>query len=197
MLKHLGFGLNLAALGLFFPGILLPMFSLDMSMSVGLAGASSITSDIVNQQLSIIKTVEELWQDERLLVAFLIFFFSVCVPLLKTCVVSIAYFVRNSQLEQKLLGFISAIGKWSMADVFVVAVFLAVLSTNHADTASQQQVSIFGFKLALDISSQTLSNVGQGFYYFVGYCLLSVAATQLALFAARAPKPVAANASAS
>lgn len=68
-----------------------------------------------------------------------------------------------------------------MADVFVIAVFLAVLSTNHAETASNQQIVVFGFKMELLISSQTLSAVGQGFYYFVGYCLLSLLATQISL----------------
>ena len=71
------------------------------------------------------------------------------------------------------------LGKWSMADVFVVAVFLAILSTNHASTESKQQLTIFAFKLDLLVSSETLSNAGVGFYYFTAYCLLSLLGTQL------------------
>ena len=67
-----------------------------------------------------------------------------------------------------------------MADVFVVAVFLAILSTNHADTLSQETLTLFGFTLGIDISTQTLSAVGDGFYYFVGYCLLSLLASHIA-----------------
>ena len=67
-----------------------------------------------------------------------------------------------------------------MADVFVIAVFLAILSTNHAETADSHQLSVFGFKIALDISTQTLSAAGEGFYYFTGYCLLSLLGTHLA-----------------
>jgi len=54
-----------------------------------------------------------------------------------------------------------------------------VLSTNHAETANQQTLSIMGFKLNIMISSETLSSVGHGFYFFTAYCLLSLIGTQL------------------
>jgi len=157
------------------------MFTLEMELTASISGSPTISSELVNQELSIMQTVEELWNDQRILVALLIFAFSVCIPLLKTSLVSIAYFAKKHTIEKRLLNFVGFIGKWSMADVFVVAVFLAVLSTNHAETANQQQIGIMGFKLILDISSQTLSTVGQGFYFFVGYCLISLAGTQVAL----------------
>lgn len=178
MRRHLGFGLTLLALGLFVPGILLPMFNLNMEMAAQL-GSSALQSSLINKELSIMATVEELWLDDRLLVAALIFAFSVCVPLLKTLLVSLAYVFRHRPREQHLIRFVGAIGKWSMADVFVVAVFLAVLSTNHADTAQRQEFNLFGFQFALDVSTQTLSAVGPGFYYFTAYCLVSLLGTQL------------------
>ncbi|WDE08352.1 paraquat-inducible protein A [Thalassomonas viridans] len=176
MKKHLGFVLNIAALALFIPGIILPMFSMSMEMTARLS-ASTLSSDLLNKELSLLATIEELWQDQRLLVAALIFLFSICIPLLKTLLVSLAYFKKNTALEAKTLNFVASIGKWSMADVFVVAVFLAVLSTNHAETANNQQFSILGFKLDLLISSETFSAAGLGFYYFTGYCLLSLLGT--------------------
>jgi uncharacterized paraquat-inducible protein A len=179
MRKHLGFGFNIAALALFFPGILLPMFSLNMEMAANLSG-SQLGTSLVDKELSIMATIEELWQDQRLLVAALIFLFSVGIPLIKSILVSIAYFMKHSRVEKRLLTFVAHIGKWSMADVFVVAVFLAILSTNHADTADSLQLSVFGFKIVLDISTQTLSAAGEGFYYFAGYCLLSLLGTHLA-----------------
>jgi hypothetical protein len=124
-------------------------------------------------------TVKELWNDDRLLVSALIFAFSVLIPILKTALVAVAYWKRNSHLESKIMKFIESIGKWSMADVFVVAIFLAILSTNHASTENVQQLQIFAFKLDIVISSETLSNVGVGFYYFTGYCLLSLIGTQI------------------
>lgn len=184
MKKHLGFGLNIAALGLFFPGIILPMFAMNMEMAA-IFNKSELTSSIVDTELSIIATVEELWADQRLLVAALIFLFSVCIPLIKTSLVSIAYFSKNSLTQNRLLGWVAGIGKWSMADVFVVAIFLAILSTNHAETSESHQFAVFGLKIAFDISTQTLSSAGQGFYYFTAYCILSLFGTQLAYSAAR------------
>lgn len=185
--KHLGFALNIIALGLFFPGILLTMFNFDMEMKAVLSG-SSLTSNLIDKELSIMATVQELWNDQRLLVAGLIFGFSVCIPLLKTLLVTVAYFIKKQQVANRLLNFVSLIGKWSMADVFVVAIFLAILSTNHAETATAQNINVFGFKIALELSTQTLSNVGEGFYYFVTYCFVSLVGTQLTLSSAKSLK---------
>jgi paraquat-inducible protein A len=177
--KHFGFGLNMGALLLFFPGILLPMFALDMEMAATL-GISTLSTSLVNKELSILDTVRELWDDQRILVAALIFIFSICIPLLKTSLILIAYVKKHTRLEARILNFVAHIGKWSMADVFVVAVFLAILSTQHSETADSQQMSLFGFKLMLDVSTETLSAPGLGFYYFSAYCVVSLLGTHLA-----------------
>lgn len=178
MKKHLGFLFNLIAIGLFIPGITLPIFNLAMDVTAKVS-STSLSSDIVNKELSLLGTIQELWQDDRILVAVLIFAFSIAIPVLKTALVSIAYFIKNINLAKRIIGFVSVIGKWSMADVFIVAIFLAVLSTNHAETESRQQLNLFAFKMDVIISSETLSNVGIGFYYFTAYCLLSILGTQL------------------
>lgn len=177
--KHLGFGLSIVALGLFFPGILLPIFALDMEMAATLSSVTLVSS-IVDKELSIMATIQELWNDQRLLVASLIFIFSVCIPVIKTLLVTLAYIRKNTLLEKRLLNLVAHIGKWSMADVFVIAIFMAILSTNHAETSDSSQFSLFGFKLSLDISTQTLSAVGEGFYYFTAYCLVSLLGAHLA-----------------
>jgi len=176
--KKLGFSINLIALFLFFPGILLPMFSLSMSMTAKVSG-TGLSSGLIDKELSLITTIQELFQDDRIFVALLILIFSICIPVLKTILVSIAFIKKEQLIEKKLINFVASIGKWSMADVFVIAIFLAVLSTNHAETSDVQQLIMFGFKVNLDISSETLSFVGQGFYYFTAYCLLSLFGTHL------------------
>ena len=177
MFKHLGFYFNLVALLLFVPGILLPMFSLNMDVTAQIGGPS-LTTELISKELSLIGTIEELWQDERLFVAGLIFVFSIVIPLLKALLVLSAYLTENIHIERSIIDFVGKIGKWSMADVFVVAIFLAILSTDHAETQSQQTLAIFGFKLDLLISSETLSVVGNGFYFFTAYCLVSLLGTQ-------------------
>jgi len=176
--KQLGFAINIFAIFLFIPGIVLPMFSLSMEMAANVSG-SNLSSTLIDKELSLIETIEELFIDDRIFVALLILVFSICIPVIKTLLVSFAFWKRGQELENKIINFVSSIGKWSMADVFVVAVFLAVLSTNHAETANQQQLAIFGFKLNLTVSSETLSMIGEGFYYFTAYCLLSLLGTHL------------------
>ncbi|WP_286263255.1 paraquat-inducible protein A [Thalassotalea atypica] len=178
MSKHFGFVLNVIAIALFVPGILLPMFSLNMDVTAQVSGPT-LTTGLISKELSLLGTIEELWQDERLLVAGLIFVFSIAIPLIKALLVIWSYFTKNSRIERAIVNFVSNIGKWSMADVFVVAIFLAILSTNHAETETHQTLAIFGFKLEMIISSETLSAVGNGFYFFTAYCLVSLLGTHL------------------
>lgn len=180
--KHIGFAFTIIALGLFVPGIMLPMFALNMDMIVTITGAG-INSELVNKELSILNTVSELWQQDRLLVAVLIFVFSVVIPIAKTGLLTLVYFIKKVNRQLSIAKFVAVIGKWSMADVFVVAIFLAVLSTNHTNSLEQHQLSFFGMQLGFEVSSQTLSNVGHGFYYFVAYCILSLLGSQLMLSA--------------
>jgi uncharacterized paraquat-inducible protein A len=178
MKKKLGLLLNIIAIALFIPGISQPMFSLSMEV-IANAGASSLSSQLLNKELSLLATINELYTDDRLLVASLILVFSIVIPLIKTSLITLAFFLKNNQRAQQLVSFVNMIGKWSMADVFVVAVFLAVFSTNHAETMNQHQLSLFGFKLDIMMSSATVSNIGVGFYYFTAYCIVSLIGTQL------------------
>lgn len=179
MYKHLSFFLNLVAIGLFVPGILLPMFSLNMELQIQLAGGN-IASELINKELSLIGTIEELWQDQRLLVAILIFMFSIAIPVIKSLLMLWAYLKKHTPIEKAIYRWLSIVGKWSMADVFVVAIFLAVLSTNHGQTQADEQLIIFGFKLNFLMSNETISQVGVGFYYFTAYCVVSLLASQFA-----------------
>lgn len=180
--KHLGFIFTLVAIILFVPGIVLPMFALSMDMLVSMTGAG-FDSNLIDKELSILNTVSELWHQERFLVAALIFIFSVLIPISKAILLCIAYFIKNALRQKRVTHLVAMIGKWSMADVFVVAIFLAVLSTNHSETTEQHEITFFGMSLAFELSSQTLSNVGAGFYYFVAYCIVALLGSQLMLSA--------------
>jgi paraquat-inducible protein A len=182
MIRHLGFLLNILSIALFIPGIILPMFSLTMDVKAA-TNISTLSSQVINSELSLINTITELYQDERILVAVLILLFSIFIPIIKSLLLSFAYFSKNMQLARRLTSFVNIIGKWSMADVFVVAIFLAVMSTNHAETQNEHQLNMFGFKIDVLLSSATFSNIGIGFYYFTGYCLISLIASQVSSYA--------------
>jgi paraquat-inducible protein A len=190
--KHIGFALSIIAIGLFVPGILAPMFTLNMELALVLAGPT-ISSELVNKELSIIGTVQQLVHEDRLLVALLIFTFSVVIPLIKSGLLTAVYFTKSIEFQHKISRFVAVIGKWSMADVFVVAIFLAVLSTDHAQSVEQHQLSFLGMSVDFEISTQTLSNVGMGFYFFVAYCLVSLIGSQLMLSAINRSKKIMKN----
>jgi uncharacterized paraquat-inducible protein A len=114
---------------------------------------------------SIAGTIRELYDADQLLVALLIGLFSIVVPVLK-CLLMLASAVtrqnKNLHTVDKIKNMIS---KWSMADVFVVAIIVAYLAAN----ATQHTETLF----SLD------ARFMPGFYYFLAYCILSIASAQL------------------
>jgi len=57
---------------------------------------------------------------------------------------------------------VGRIGKWSMADVFVVATFLSYLSFSNMNTG-------------IDTEANTLV----GLYFFLAYCILSITSSHI------------------
>ena len=81
------------------------------------------------------------------------------VPILKILTLLFVLVVNESKWRQLAFNAVSLIGKWSMADVFVVSVFMAFLVTKSNEAIS--------------------ATLHSGFYYFTGYCVLSILGTQL------------------
>jgi hypothetical protein len=114
---------------------------------------------------SIWETVEELARSGHLPVAFLIVFFSVVIPVFKLLLQGGALVIPQRELREPLLGLNALLSKWSMADVFVMGLLVAYM----AGSASGQM----GDTLIMD------ARLEQGFYWFLAYCLFSVAAGSL------------------
>jgi len=76
--------------------------------------------------VSLLSTIEELFLQKEWFLFVIITLFSLCVPILKITslllILNLAY-AKNSLLD-RTLHIIEAIGKWSMLDVFVVALLL-------------------------------------------------------------------------
>lgn len=188
----------LLALGLLYPGIMQPMLSLNgtvdkqamvnigmktlsddpdvpgimISLTEQLASRLDLSGEIpaYSKTRSILGTVNELFEAEQWLVGFLIALFSIIVPLVKVLLMLIAGLLsaRYTDSANAVIRFIS---KWSMADVFVVAIVVAYLAANS--TAQTEEL----FTLTAEF--------GVGFYYFLGYCLLSILSMQLMMSAGR------------
>ena len=139
--------------------------------------------DILKKENSILVTVQELWQMDLFMVSFLIFFFSVLVPVLKGLMLSFALLVAHHRdTARKVIRFLGLIGKWSMADVFVVAIFLVWMSNQGQPAVSSQNFQVLGFSLSLQTRISMVTMLGEGFWYFLAYCLLSLLGIQMADF---------------
>lgn len=110
---------------------------------------------------SILSTVASLFQHGNVVVALIITLFSILTPILKLSVVGMNLFDVSRPLHQKAHHLIHALGKWSMADVFVVAVLLSIF--------------------ALDAQGFTKAQQEIGIYFFAAYCVLSLLVTNAVL----------------
>lgn len=165
---------------LLIPGVTLPIYGVSITTRVEAAIlATPIEVTVFEQTRSILGTVQELWQTSDYLVSFLILFFSVIVPLAKASVLLASLYVASTGLKQRLTWVVDVIGKWSMADVFVVAVFLAFLATRDQAQANAFSVPFFLQQIDVGMETQLTSTLGPGFYYFLAYCLFSILWTQL------------------
>ena len=108
--------LILASLVCLYPGLFQEMLTIKVSREFPLIGQMTL----YEATQSIVQTIETLYLDQNYVVAGLILLFSVLVPLIKVLLLLLVLFSRNLGLNRAVLGFVSAITKWSMADVFVV-----------------------------------------------------------------------------
>ena len=126
--------------------------------------------EVYEQTRSIVSSVQRLYEVGSPLPATLILLFSVIVPLGKAALVAWAMFVKDAARRARTLHFVELIAKWSMADVFVVALFIAYLAAKASTTAPGPSASP-----ALVVFT---AHFGPGFYWFTAYCLFSLASQQ-------------------
>jgi len=193
MMKIFGALLLLVAYGLLIPGLTQPMLSVvgtvekEQLVEVGQdilndsGNVSSLVRQFANMMLeslntdgtitafdktqSIIGTATDLFNTGHEPVAALIVLFSVIIPVFKGLLTIGSVMPIGIKWQDRLNTVAGAISKWSMADVFVVAIFVAFLAANGLDGSSD--LVLFN------------AGLGPGFWYFVGYCLLSILATQI------------------
>jgi paraquat-inducible protein A len=102
---------------------------------------------------SILSTVRDLLESHDVVLGGLVLVFSIVVPLLKAALVLFAT-TAHGAARDRAVAIVHAVGRWSMADVFAVAVLLAML--------------------ALGRDPAVRATTGPGLYAFAGSCLLSL-----------------------
>jgi hypothetical protein len=140
--------------------------------------------EVYEQTRSILGAVRRLYEVGSPVAATLILLFSVIVPFGKAALVAWAMFMTSAAWRHRTLKFVEAIAKWSMADVFVVAVLIAYLAAQASATPTS------GPNAAPALIAFT-ADFGPGFYWFAAYCLFSLASQQVTvrLAGARVSEP--------
>ena len=106
---------------------------------------------------SIVSALEKIYLQEQYGIATIILLFTVITPIIKTFIMLTISLREKLHLSSKRIKFLSLIGKWSMLDVFVVAIVVTYFSMKS--------------------SGQTDANLQIGVYYFSLYVILSMICT--------------------
>ncbi|MGV6852021.1 MAG: paraquat-inducible protein A [bacterium] len=149
--------------------VMLSMLSLIVGLMaptliiVGLKSVPVIDEAVVfYQSKGIFSTIYSVLESGGFLVAGLLILFSVVVPLLKTAVIGVGLLVNNHR-SRKAAKLMNMIGKWSMADVFVVALILSYFVVDGG--------------ASIEDTIQTSAELQVGIYFFSAYVLLSMFGT--------------------
>jgi paraquat-inducible protein A len=134
---------------------------------------------VFDNNRSILGVVYDLWSKGYHFVCIMIFTFSVAVPVLKELLLFYIFFSKNPKTRESIFSFIKSIGKWSMCDVFIVAIFLTYLGTGAMGSHSVSNINIMDFNVHLNIIVISKASLQIGAWCFLTYCLLSLTALQL------------------
>jgi len=147
--------IGLSSLISLFFGLTAPLLMVVVYKSLPVVGMVTLSFDTK----SIIGTIEKLFVQQNYIIALLVLLFSIMIPLAKTMIIILYGFLKESGLAQSIITKIDKLGKWSMADVFIVALLVVFFSTKQ------------------DIHSAL--KVESGLYFFLGYVLLSMIGSSL------------------
>lgn len=137
--------LHIVSLVFFGFGLVLDMLKIDITANF------FIDINLFNEKRSVLGTLQSLWGSANYFPFFLIFFFGLIVPLVKTAI--IFYILLAKRIPSVYYKLVTAISKWAMADVFAVSIFISFLGSRAM--------------------KNTTATLEPGFYYFTAYVLLS------------------------
>ena len=145
MNRYILLGLHVISVIFLALGLVFDILKIDITASF------LIDINLFNEKRSIIGTVQSLLESGHYLPFFLIVLFGILIPVSKTLL--IFYLLFNHQVALKWYRLITVAGKWAMADVFAVSIFIAFLGARAM--------------------RNTTATLEPGFYFFTAYVLLS------------------------
>jgi hypothetical protein len=166
-------------------GLLLPMIELDARLTqvdLMLLGEAVHFDEqyMYYQSKSIIDVTRTLLEGNGIdlkIVGLLILLFSIILPLSKMIATNIYLYAKKARTISLLKLLIFHLGKWSMADVFVVAIFMSYIGFHGLVSSQLGDMERQTDTLALD--TVNYSGLASGIIFFTLYCLFSIVISTL------------------
>lgn len=161
-------------------GLLLPMINIDArisSMEIILMGESIRFTDqiLYFKSKSILEVVWVMLQDGKtdvMAVGILVFSFSVLFPVSKLSTSLIYVYAEKLRTNPIIKFLVFKTAKWSMADVMVVAIFMAYIG--FSGIISSQLQDLENITDYVELVTTNASSLQIGFYLFTTFALLSL-----------------------
>ena len=144
---------SLAALIALAGGLVIPIMKMSIQKEVQYLGDVVLTME----SKGVLGSIAKLFENSEYIVGGALLLFSIILPLLKTLSMLFVALVIKIKSVHSVVHFFKILGKWSMADVFVVATFLVYLSGSKGEM-SRAEVQV-------------------GLYFFLAYVILSMIAS--------------------
>ncbi|MBT8231901.1 MAG: hypothetical protein HKO66_05550 [Saprospiraceae bacterium] len=166
-------------------GLTLPMIDLDArltSVDVSLLGENIHFDEQVMyyQSKSIVDVTRTLLEGKGIdlkIVGILILVFSIVLPFLKMLLSGMYLYLEKMRQKKFVEIVIFYMGKWSMADVFVVAIFMSYIG--FYGLLSSQLGDLSGQTSSSAIDTVNYSKLSSGIIFFTAYCVLSIVMSTL------------------
>jgi len=172
--------ITIASIVLLWLGVTMPMIDID-------ARLNAFTMDVVGSDISfdeqylyyqsksildVTRTLIEGRGIDLKIVGIMILLFSIVVPLIKLLLSMLYMYNQRSRNVKLIKTIIFYLGKWSMADVFVVAMFMAYIGFYGLVTAQLGQIGRNQNGFAVETINY--SQLSPGALFFTTYCVLSI-----------------------
>ena len=166
-------------------GLALPMIELDARLSdvdLKLIGEDLHFDEQVMyyQSKSILQVTKTLLEASALdvkIVGILILLFSMVFPFLKMILTTWYLFVKKARDSKFIKLVIFYLGKWSMADVFVVAIFMSYIG--FYGLLNSQLTNMARGSETVSIETVNYSSLASGVIFFTLYCIFSILMSSL------------------
>ena len=178
--------LTLATLVLLAGGVLTPMIGIEARITelrLQLLGEPVLFQNQVlyfqsKSVTDVVRVLAETGKPDMMLVAFLVALFSVIFPLVKVAA-SFLYFqdVRGLRGSRLVRFFALKSGKWSMADVLVIAMFMAFVG--FRGLVSSQLSNLSATEGAAEVLTTNGTLLQAGFYLFLAFTISSMMVSTL------------------